>query len=134
MSADANNVLVFFQADRAADRTVPQLSKESQLPAAKRVGADGDPALLVPLCETGELIMLALGAAHLTVAAAAEKMGIPGTLLSRQLRNLDNQHVSLQRLYRLPDPFWRELMVLIAVRRKLARVRRRMVFDFDVAM
>ena len=56
-------------------------------------------------------------------------MGISASLFSRQLQNADNQHLSLQRLLRLDDAFWRELWMLVAERRKLARIHRRVVFE-----
>jgi hypothetical protein len=79
--------------------------------------------------EVRELVTLALDAAHITPLQAAAKMGISLSLFLRQLENHDNQHTSLQRLFRLPDGFWLELLVLLAERRKLAHVQRRIVIE-----
>lgn len=121
--------VVFFQAGRATDRTVPQVSKESQRRTLKPARAEVDPALQVPLSAMGELIVLALDKAHLTEAEAATTMGISGSLFSRQLRNLDNQHISLQRLDNLSNAFWKEFVLLVAERRKFARLQQRLVFE-----
>lgn len=79
--------------------------------------------------EVRELVTRALERAHITPTEAAKRMGISLSLFLRQLENLDNQHVSLQRLFRLPDEFWRELLVLLADRRQLAHVERRIVLE-----
>jgi hypothetical protein len=121
MTPRIDNVVYLQDGRRGAYRrrpTVPPLFAETELQAAE--GLAGIAALVVA----------ALEAAHLTQEAAAVLMGISASLFSRQLQNLDNQHLSLQRLDRLPDAFWLELMVLVVERRKLARVRRRaLVFD-----
>lgn len=82
-------------------------------------------------CEHGDLIALALEAAHITRGQAAGYMGISEGLLSRQIENVDNQHLSWQRLFKLPDSFWRELLFLTIERRKLAKIRRRAVFELS---
>jgi hypothetical protein len=72
----------------------------------------------------GELVRAAFDLAHLDREQAAAMMGVSGSLLARQLQNVDNQHLSLQRLWNLSDPFWREFVLLILRARRLGRVRR----------
>ncbi len=82
-------------------------------------------------CEHGDLIAKALEQAHITRGQAAGYMGISEGLLSRQIENIDNQHLSWQRLFKLPDVFWRELLFLTIERRKLAKIRRRATFELS---
>lgn len=129
----------YFQTEPPPDRTLTRSIRRGEVQRPKcglaRVDvppqdlASDDIALQMVSRDVGDLVEKALDAAHITPTEAARKMGISLSLLGRQLQNIDNQHLSLQRLYRLPDAFWRELWVLVAERRKLARVRRRVVFE-----
>lgn len=122
-----DSVVVYFQPGRRA--TVPPLRERAEgHEITTAVGRDNVTPHDV-LCEVREVIEEALDAAQLTKADAARRMGITPAQLGRQLQNLDNQHVSIQRLWRLTDKFWRELLVRVAERRKLARVRRRVVLE-----
>lgn len=110
------------QLDRV-ERKPLKCSLESSSEARKKVSSDR--------CEHGQLVARALESAHITRGQAAGYMGISEGLLSRQIENIDNQHLSWQRLFRLPDRFWRQLWWLVAKQRKLARVRRRVVFEME---
>lgn len=127
----ATNVVVeYFQRN---DRTLPPRAGAREVQEVQpRPGSSRDTRQAVS-CDVSELVRLALDAAHITPTTAAATMGVTLSLFLRQLQNLDNQHVSLQRLYRLPDPFWREFAMLVLERRRLARVQRRIVFDVDAS-
>lgn len=71
-------------------------------------------------CVPGELVEKALAIAHLDHEEAAATMGVSSSLLSRQIKNLDNQHLSLQRLWNLPDPVWVAFIVLAIEERHLS--------------
>ena len=71
-------------------------------------------------CVPGELVEKSLALALLDHEEAATKMGVSGSLLSRQIKNLDNQHLSLQRLWNLPDSFWVAFIVLAIEERHLS--------------
>jgi plasmid maintenance system antidote protein VapI len=75
----------------------------------------------------GDYIVLALESVGMSQKEAATTMGIPDSQFTRQLRG--QEHLSWQRLFKLPDTFWRELWMLVAERRKLARVKRSVVFE-----
>lgn len=125
-------VVVYFQRTRRAGGTVSQPPDRAEGQGVPRQGTPRDVALQEMPCEARELIEAAFDRARLTKREAARHMGITGTQLNRQLQNLDNQHVSFQRLWKLPNAFWRELLILAAQRRKLARVRPlRVVLDFE---
>jgi plasmid maintenance system antidote protein VapI len=79
--------------------------------------------------EPGDYVVLALARAGISQKSAALTMGIPEPQFSRQLKG--QEHLSFQRLLKLNDDFWRELWVLLAIRRKLARVRRRVTFELS---
>jgi DNA-binding NtrC family response regulator len=116
----------FFQRDRSVSRT----DAAAEVQPLKRQPAFDETALQqLSSAEVRELVTRALERAHITPTEAAKRMGISLSLFLRQLENLDNQHVSLQRLFRLPDEFWRELLVLLADRRQLAHVERRIVLE-----
>lgn len=70
--------------------------------------------------EGAALIALAIARSGMSHKEAAIVMGITEAQLSRQLACLE--HVSWQRLYRMPDAFWRVLLVVIAERRGVAKV------------
>lgn len=80
--------------------------------------------------DPGALLFLALKRARIPQEQAAEIMGISGSLFSRQLQNVDNQHVSWQRLFKLPHTFWQELWDLVFVAKELGKVIRR--YEYEV--
>jgi hypothetical protein len=106
-----------------------QREREPEVQFVKRNPIEAEAARQLLSSEVAELVTRALAAAAITPTQAALHMGISLSLFLRQLQNQDNQHVSLQRLFRLPDAFWRELLVLLAERRKLAQVQRRIVLE-----
>lgn len=121
-------VVVYFQPARR-DTVPPPLQRREVQELHRDVGRDARALQELSSPEVRTLIEDALDRAHLTKDQAARMMGITPSLLGRQLQNLDNQHVSMQRLWLLTDLFWRELLVGIVERRKLARVRRRLIFE-----
>lgn len=76
-------------------------------------------------------ILTALTRAGMSQKEAAITMEISEAQFTRQLRG--QEHVSWQRLFTLPDGFWRELLIVLAEAKKLARVRRRVVFDMEAS-
>ena len=125
----SESVVVYFQRRQRAGGTVSQARELAEVQEVHRaVGRDAR-ALQEVSSDVRELIEAALDRAHLTKDQAARIMGITPSLLGRQLQNLDNQHVSMQRLWNLTDLFWRELLIGIVERRKLARVRRRVILE-----
>jgi hypothetical protein len=70
----------------------------------------------VPLCDLDIVTAFgkAFAAAGLTHEEAADLMKIDKAHWSRQLNNRDNQHISFQRLTRLPRLFWLELLQQLA--------------------
>lgn len=62
----------------------------------------------------GRLVDLAIARAHLTREEAAGHFGVSPSLLSRQLQNEDNQHISFQRLWSMPHAFKVELLRVLA--------------------
>jgi hypothetical protein len=125
-----NAELVYFQGPASRRRrSVPPLLSQLEVPGAE---VQTEAALQrVSSTDIADLVEKALDASHLTKAFAAGRMGISLSLFVRQLQNIDNQHLSLQRLYRLPDAFWVEFWLLVIKRRKLARVRRRVIFEAE---
>ena len=125
----SSETVVLFQPERYADR---RAAKVPDLLAHMEVQPDHpvvDAALQKASRDVRSLVEGALDSAHLTKEAAArDYMRITPSLFGRQLVNEDNQHVSLQRLYLLPDSFWRELLINVAEKRGLARVVRDLVF------
>jgi transcriptional regulator with XRE-family HTH domain len=71
----------------------------------------------------GRLVDLAISRAHLTRDEAAGLFGVSPSLLSRQLQNEDNQHVSFQRLWSMPQAFKLELLRVLAEDLDGVRVR-----------
>lgn len=116
MSAD---VVLFFQEGPAARRH----RALGPTVAQQLAGAE------VQLPEVSKLVVLALKYSRLTKDAAAKQMLITPSLFGRQLLNVDGQHTSLQRLWLLPDDFWREFMVHVIEARRLGRVQRPTLFD-----
>jgi hypothetical protein len=126
-----DTAVVYFQAAAARRRrpggTVPQLLGQMELQHGEALAIA---ALQKASCDVRELVEAALDVAHLTKdRAAAQFMQITPSLFGRQLQNEDNQHLSTQRLWLLPDEFWRDFLISAAVRRGLARVQPRRV-DF----
>src|SRR3990167_5574627 len=62
----------------------------------------------------GKLVETAIGKAYAKRETAAEDYGTTPSLLTRQLTNQDNQHVSFQRLWSMPDDFKIELLKVLA--------------------
>lgn len=70
----------------------------------------------------GHLVERALNRAGINRKQAAGHMGISESLLTRQMQNIDHQHLSWQRLFSLPDEFWTEMLLLIAEAKRIAAV------------
>ena len=96
---------------RLAD--VPLKTLKARLPA--------DEADLKPLEDPGGAIQKALARAGISQKEAALTMAINEGQLTRQLKG--QEHLSWQRLFKLPDAFWCELLVVLAEMRGLATVR-----------
>lgn len=60
----------------------------------------------------GRLVDQAICKSARTRDRAAEEYGTSASLLARQIENTDNQHLSFQRLWSMPDDFRIELVVL----------------------
>lgn len=73
------------------------------------------------LKDAGALIQLALRKAGIQDKVAASVMGISGPQFSAQIAG--REHLSWQRLCELPDSFFVELLILLAEKRGIARVR-----------
>lgn len=72
--------------------------------------------------DAGDLISTALSRSRIAQKEAAFVMGISEPLLAAQLQG--HKHLSWQRLFRLPDRFFLELLFVIAECRGVATVRR----------
>lgn len=126
---------MFFQGGRSRrrhDGTVAQSRPEREVQEPSAGTSALDAALQLASHDVRELVDAALSKAGLTPTDAARIMGVSLSLFLRQLQNVEKQHLSLQRLWLLPDVFWRELFVLLAKRRKLARAQQRLVFDIEL--
>jgi hypothetical protein len=119
-------VVEFYQQGSPRRASVQWAMPVAEVPAPEVAGGGA-----LHLSEVSSLVAESLRDANLSAEQAAGLMGISASLFGRQLQNLDNQHVSLQRLYRLPDTFWRPFLKRLAMRRKLARVSERLVFEFE---
>lgn len=64
--------------------------------------------------DLGTAISLALSRCGLSHKQACAFMDLDASLWARQLQGKDNAHISLQRLARLPERFWREFLPLLA--------------------
>lgn len=62
----------------------------------------------------GQVVEKALEKAYSKRETAAEDYGVTASLMTRQMQNADNQHLSFQRLWSMPDAFRRELLVQMA--------------------
>lgn len=62
------------------------------------------------------LMSTALSRCGLTHADACELMKLDPSQWAKQIKSRDNAHVSLQRLAKLPQTFWIELLILLAAR------------------
>lgn len=84
---------------------VQDLKRDVRQPrvALQKVSSDG-----------GKVVDRAISAAGLSRDTAAKEMGISPSLLTRQIQNTDNQHISFQRLWSMPDRFKVELIVAMA--------------------
>lgn len=127
-----NGVVVFFQ--RALARrprpTVPQLLARMEVQGDVAPTVEVKTSLQEVSSDVGALVLGALGGR--TQADAARAMGVSESQLARQLQNLDNQHLSLQRLWLLDDAFWREFVLLVIERRRLAVVNRSAFVEFKL--
>jgi len=65
-------------------------------------------------------------------ATAAGHYGTSESLLSRQVSNQDNQHLSFQRICEMPAAFLVELVFALIEARVLMRIRRRAILDHQV--
>lgn len=79
--------------------------------------------------EAGEVLDLARGAVRLEPKQMADDMSISHSLVLRGLKSAD--HLSFHRLWELPDAFWVELILLVAQRKRLGQVQRRVIVDLD---
>jgi hypothetical protein len=79
----------------------------------------------------GRLVEKAIQRAYDTRESAAGDYGVTQSLMSRQITNQDNQHLSFQRMWSLSDEFWLELIVIIAEVRGIAAVRRQIVMEME---
>jgi hypothetical protein len=64
--------------------------------------------------DAGQIVDQAITASGMSRDTAAREMGISPSLLTRQIQNTDNQHISFQRLWLMPDRFKRELIETMA--------------------
>lgn len=84
------------------------------------------------LKDAGALIQLALKRAGIQEKTAASLMGISGPQFSAQLAG--KEHLSWQRLQRLSDAFFLELLIVLAEHRGIARVRTQIEMERKVAI
>ena len=70
----------------------------------------------------GQIFEQARESAQLTREQAADVYGVSAGLLSRQVTNQDNQHLSFQRMCEMPEAFQREVMRAWAKRLEAVRV------------
>lgn len=77
--------------------------------------------------DVGALVVAVLDRSDLSQKEAALTMGISETRFTKQLKG--EEHLSLRRLWSLPDRFWRELLIEVARRKRVARVRRQVVME-----
>lgn len=61
----------------------------------------------------GRLVETAVNRAYDTKERAAEDYGTTHSLLTRQMTNQDNQHLSFQRLWSMPEQFKLELVAVL---------------------
>jgi DNA-binding protein Fis len=127
MPSHRDVVVLFQRALARRRRTVPQLLAGMEVQAPEAVT---DVALQEVSSDVAALVVAALGSR--SQADAARVMGVSESLLTRQLQNVDNQHLSLQRLWRLDDAFWREFVLLVIERRQLAVVNRSAIVEFKL--
>lgn len=64
--------------------------------------------------DAGAIVQRAIERSGMNRDTAAREMGISASLLNRQMQNSDNCHVSFQRLWAMPQPFKRELVMAMA--------------------
>ena len=76
--------------------------------------------------DVGAVVVAALDRSDISQKEAALTMGLADAQFTRQLQG--KEHLSLRRLWLLPNRFWRELLMLVAERRQVARVSHRIVF------
>ena len=84
-------------------------------------------AALNPIESPGMIVQKALFRAGISQKSAAITMELGEGQFTRQLQGLE--HLSWQRLYRLSDGFWLELLILVAETRGVARVRTQIDFE-----
>ena len=87
-----------------------------------KVGLVGGEGGLNLVESAGQAVSVALARAGISQKAAALEMDINEGQFTRQLRG--QEHLSWQRLFRLSDAFWLELVFVVAEMRGVARVRR----------
>jgi len=63
----------------------------------------------------GDLVDAAISGARMTRDTAAREMGISPSLLTRQIQNTDNQHLSFQRLWSTSMPMQFKVALLLAM-------------------
>lgn len=104
---------------RRALPAVPLKTLKARLP-----GGEG---ALNPIETAGETVQKALVRAGISQKEAALTMDVNEGQLTRQLRG--QEHLSWQRLFLLPDKFFRELLIVLAEHRGIASVRTQIEFE-----
>ncbi len=86
---------------------------------------DPPPAVELPMREVGELFQTGLKRHGVTLDEAARLMAISRSLLGRQIRNEDNQHLSFQRVAAfLRGDVTRDVLIEVLTRRQLVDIHR----------
>lgn len=78
--------------------------------------------------EAGLLVKTALDRAEISQKEAAITMGLTEAQLSMQLSGVPGNHLSWQRLQKLSDAFFVELLIVLAEYRGIAREERKLIF------
>jgi hypothetical protein len=104
---------------------IPVRSVKARLDSVPKLTADTE-QVQKPKPAPGEVLEGARAAVRLEPKQMASDMDISHSLV---LRGLKDGQLSFGRLWDLPDAYWLELVMRIIEARKLARVRRRVVFE-----
>ena len=123
MTAPHRSDVLFFQDALDDRRSRGRLEVHSREPRL----VDAATALHQVSRDVEQILLDALRVVRLDQADAARRMGISASLFSRQLQNVDNQHISVQRLYLLEDAFWRAFLIGVIEQRRLATIEPRTI-------